>query len=193
MLFRSLILLPGRLSRWKGQHLFLDVLKRMKAAGQLPPGVKAVIAGDPQGREQYLNELDEIIRTSLGDVAVLSGHITDMPAAYTAADIVISASIEPEAFGRVPPEAAAMERPVIATDHGGARETMLPGQTGLLVKPGDVQAMADALAGLLVRQPAELQAIGRKGRAFVSERFSVERMCADTLEIYRKHMKPRAK
>jgi glycosyltransferase involved in cell wall biosynthesis len=187
------ILLPGRLSRWKGQHLFLEAIKRLKDSGQLPPNVKAVLAGDPQGRENYLDELTGMIRTHLEGIAVLSGHVIDMPAAYSAANIVVSASIEPEAFGRVPPEASAMERTIIATDHGGARETVRTGETGFLIKPNDADALAKALADLLSRPPSALQEMGRKGRAFVSERFSIERMCADTLEVYRKAMKPRAK
>jgi glycosyltransferase involved in cell wall biosynthesis len=188
-----IVLLPGRLSRWKGQHLFLDVLKRLKDSGRLPPDVRAVIAGDPQGRDSYLDELSGFIRTHLEGVAVLSGHVTDMPAAYMASDIVISSSIEPEAFGRVPPEAGAMERTVIATDHGGARETVIAGETGLLVRPNDPEALANALADLLTRPPETLRAMGRKGRAYVAERFSVERMCADTLEVYRKAIKPKAR
>jgi glycosyltransferase involved in cell wall biosynthesis len=116
---------------------------------------------------------------------VVSDHLTDMAAAYLAADIVVSASTDPEAFGRIPPEAAAMGRPVIATDHGGARETVRSGQTGLLVKPGSATALADALRDLLARSPAELAAMGSRGRAHIQANFTVERMCEDTLNIYR--------
>jgi glycosyltransferase involved in cell wall biosynthesis len=99
---------------------------------------------------------------------------------------VVSASTDPEAFGRIPPEAAAMGRPVIATDHGGARETVRSGQTGLLVKPGSATALADALRDLLARSPAELAAMGSRGRAHIQANFTVERMCEDTLNIYAK-------
>ena len=87
--------------------------------------------------------------------------------------------------GRVPPEAGAMGKPVIATDHGGARETVLNGETGLLVPPGDVRALADALADLLTRPKEELAAMGSKGRAHIVQKFSLERMCAETLAVYR--------
>jgi glycosyltransferase involved in cell wall biosynthesis len=181
------ILLPGRLTRWKGQLVFVRALARMKREGRLPPGVRAVIAGALQGRNSYVREIIASIEESgLKDSVVVSDHLTDMAAAYLAADIVVSASTDPEAFGRVPPEAAAMGRPVIATDHGGARETVRSGQTGLLVSPGSATALAEGLRDLLARSPAELAAMGAKGRAHIQANFTVERMCADTLEVYAK-------
>ena len=180
------ILLPGRLTRWKGQLVFVRALAYMKREGRLPQGVRAVIAGDAQGRELYVREiLDAIARDGLQDVVALSNHVTDMPAAYLAADIVVSASTDPETFGRVPPEAAAMGRPVIATDHGGVRETVRSGETGLLVKPRSGRALAEGLVDLLARTPEELAAMGAKGRAHIQANYTVERMCADTLAIYR--------
>jgi glycosyltransferase involved in cell wall biosynthesis len=180
------ILLPGRLTRWKGQLVFVRALARMKREGRLPEGVRAVIAGALQGHSSYVREIiNSIEENGLKNVVVVSDHLTDMPAAYLAADIVVSASTDPEAFGRVPPEAAAMGRPVIATDHGGARETVRTGQTGLLVSPGSATALAEALGDLLARSPADLAAMGAKGRAHIEANFTVERMCADTLNIYR--------
>jgi glycosyltransferase involved in cell wall biosynthesis len=180
------VLLPGRLTRWKGQFVLLRALVRLRAEGRLPHALHAVIAGDAQGRDSYARELrDTIAAEGLEDIVVLADHIADMPAAYLAADVVVSASTDPEAFGRVPPEAAAMRRAVIATDHGGARETVLPGETGLLIKPNNHMAMADALSNLLARPPAELAAMGERGRAHVAENFTVERMCAATLAVYR--------
>ena len=182
-----MILLPGRLTRWKGQLVFVRALARMKREGFLPSGVRAVIAGGLQGHNSYVSEMIALIKESgLEDVVVVSDHVTDMAAAYLAADIVVSASTDPEAFGRVPPEAAAMGRPVIATDHGGARETVRSGETGLLVTPGSATALAEALRDLLARSPADLKAMGAKGRAHIQANFTVERMCADTLDVYRK-------
>src|SRR5688572_27234040 len=144
---QRLVLLPGRLSRWKGQLVLLAALDRLQKSNRLPYGVRVVIAGDAQRRDTYREELkDAVGRYELHGVARIEEHIEDMAAAYCAADIVVSASTDPEAFGRVPPEAAAMGKPVIATDHGGVRETVLNGETGLLVPPGDVSALADALA-----------------------------------------------
>jgi glycosyltransferase involved in cell wall biosynthesis len=180
------ILLPGRLTRWKGQLVFVRALARLKREGKLPEDVRAVIAGASQGRSRYLKEvIDAIAENALGDVVLVSDHIADMPAAYLAADIVVCASTDPEAFGRVPPEAAAMERPVIATDHGGALETVLSGESGLLVRPKSATALAEALAELLARSPAELAAMGQRGRAHIEAKYTVERMCAATLELYR--------
>ena len=180
------ILLPGRLTRWKGQLVFVRALARMRRDGRLPPGVRAVIAGAVQGRDRYLHEIiDAIAESGLEDIAAVSEHVTDMAAAYLAADIVVSASTDPEAFGRIPAEAAAMGRPVIATDHGGARETVRPGETGLLITPGSATALSKALTDLLARSPEELAAMGAKGRAHIAASFTVERMCADTLDLYR--------
>jgi glycosyltransferase involved in cell wall biosynthesis len=181
-----LVLLPGRLSRWKGQLVLLEAVAGLQKADRLPHGVRVVIGGDAQKRDLYREELKEAVtRYELHGVASIEDHIEDMPAAYCAADIVVSASTEPEAFGRVPPEASAMGKPVIATDHGGARETVLNGVTGLLVPPRNVGALADALADLLTRPKEALAAMGSKGRAHIVRNSSLERMCAETLAIYR--------
>lgn len=181
-----LVLLPGRLSRWKGQLILLGAVAQLQKTDRLPRGVRVVIGGDAQKRDLYREELKEAVtRYELDGVASIEDHIEDMPAAYCAADIVVSASTDPEAFGRVPPEASAMGKPVIATDHGGARETVLDGETGLLVPPGNVGALADALADLLTRPREELAAMGAKGRDHIVQNFSLERMCAETLAIYR--------
>lgn len=187
------ILLPGRLSRWKGQLVFLRALALMKRDGKIPSNVRAVIAGDAQGRMSYLREvMNSIARHDLLDFALVADHITDMPAAYLAADIVVSASIEPEAFGRIPPEAAAMGRPVIATDHGGARETVRNAESGLLVKPNSAHDLADAIGDLLSRTPEALAAMGAKGRAHIVSNYTVDRMCLDTLHLYSKVLEERA-
>jgi glycosyltransferase involved in cell wall biosynthesis len=179
------VLLPGRLTRWKGQLVFARAFGKLKREGRLPERVRAVIAGDAQGRRSYVQEvIATIAREGVGDTVILATHIGDMPAAYLAADIVVSASTDPEAFGRVPPEAAAMGRAVIATDHGGARETVLSGESGLLVKPNSATALADALAELLAKSPAQLAAMGRAGRAHIQETYTVEHMCGETLRLY---------
>jgi glycosyltransferase involved in cell wall biosynthesis len=181
-----LVLLPGRLSRWKGQLVLLKAMEALQKSDRLPRGVRLVIAGDAQRRGTYREELKEAVaRYDLHGVASIEEHIEDMPAAYLAADIVVSASTEPEAFGRVPPEASAMGRPVIATDHGGARETVLDGETGMLVIPGNVTMLADALETMLGKVRIELMMMGASGRAHIVENFSLDRMCAQTLDVYR--------
>lgn len=184
----TVILLPGRLTRWKGQTVFLDALAQMKRDGRLA-NVRAVIAGDAQGRGEYEAELRRRAGAGgLGDSIVFAGHIRDMPAAYLAADIVVSASTDPEAFGRVAAEAGAMAKSVIASDHGGARETVLDGVSGILTRPGDSAALAEVMARLIAAGPAARSNMGAKGRAHVAQNFTRVRMCADTLALYRSLM-----
>jgi len=187
----TVILLPGRLTRWKGQAILIEALARMKRAGQLHR-IRAVFAGDPQGRSDYEAELTQLIAAGdLKGTVVIAGHVNDMPAAYLASDIVVSASTDPEAFGRVAAEAGAMERPVIATDHGGSREVILPNRSGLLVPPGDSAALAEAIAMLVSAGAERRLSMGKAARAHVAAHYSVDKMCADTLALYRKLLKER--
>jgi glycosyltransferase involved in cell wall biosynthesis len=181
----TIVLLPGRLTRWKGQAILIDALARLKREGRLG-AVRAVFAGDAQGRNSYEAEL-RLLATSngLGDAVFIAGHVSDMPAAYLASDIVVSASTDPEAFGRVAAEAGAMERPVIATNHGGAREIIVPDISGILVPPADSAALAEALSTLLASGAEQRAAMGKEARAHIAARYTVERMCADTLALYR--------
>ncbi len=179
------ILLPGRLTRWKGQEVLIAALTLLSERMSLQ-GLRAVLAGDAQGRTTYERDLRAAIAAAgLQDHVTIAGHVSDMPAAYLAADIVVSASTQEEAFGRVVAEASAMGRPVIATDHGGARETVIPGVTGLLVAPGNPRDLADALCGLIAAGEQERAVMGSKGRAHIAGNFTVECMCADTLALYR--------
>ena len=179
------VLLPGRLTRWKGQLILIAALAELQRSEKLGP-VRAVILGDAQGRDDYVAELRAAVAADgLEDRVLIAPHTQDMPAAYMASDIVVSASTDPEAFGRVAPEASAMGRPVIATNHGGARETVRHGISGLLVPPDDAQALSTAIERLASMTPAERAAMGEQGRAHVRENFSLERMCADTLAVYR--------
>ena len=181
----TVVLLPGRLTRWKGQAILIDALARLKREGKLG-SMRAVLAGDAQGRNDYEAELWlQATTQGLDSRVVIAGHESDMPAAYLAADIVVSASTDPEAFGRVAAEAGAMERAVIATDHGGAREVILADRSGLLVPPGDASALANALVELVDAGPARRADMGRAARAHITERYTVGRMCADTLAVYR--------
>jgi glycosyltransferase involved in cell wall biosynthesis len=181
----TIVLLPGRLTRWKGQAILIDALARLKRRNGLG-ATRAVFAGDAQGRNNYETELRLLAASNgLGDAIVIAGHVSDMPAAYLAADIVVSASTDPEAFGRVAAEAGAMERPVIATNHGGAREVIVSGTSGLLVPPADSAALADALSALLAATAERREAMGKAARAHIAARYTVERMCADTLALYR--------
>ncbi|HEY6578686.1 MAG TPA: glycosyltransferase, partial [Rhizomicrobium sp.] len=178
------VLLPGRMTRWKGQLILVEAAARL--ARERGPGVvRVVLAGDAQGRDDYTAEVERAIeRRRLGRLVAIAGHVEDMAAAYLAADIVVSASTKPEAFGRVAAEAAAMARPVIATDHGGARETVLPGTSGLLAPPGDSTALAAALEQLLDAGPIVRAAFGAAGRDHIRRHFTLERMTAETIALY---------
>ena len=144
-----------------------------------------MIVGDAQGRTDYLGEVQRaLVDNGLAGIATLAGHTSDMPAAYAAADIVVSASTDPEAFGRVAAEAGAMRRPVVATDHGGARETVTK-ESGVLVPPGDAGALAGAVGNLLAQPYAALSAMGTAARGHIAGRYTVERMCAETIALYR--------
>ncbi|MBK8908426.1 MAG: glycosyltransferase family 4 protein [Rhodospirillales bacterium] len=176
-----LVLLPGRLSRWKGQAVLIEAMARVGRRD-----VRTVILGDHQGRVDYHRELqDLIVRHGLGEQVLIIGHCDDMPAAYRLADVVVSASIEPEAFGRVAVEAQALGRPVIATDHGGARETVIEGETGWLTPPGDAAALAAALERALALGGHERARMAETAIAHVRANFTNDVMCRKTLAIYR--------
>ncbi|MEM1343129.1 MAG: glycosyltransferase family 4 protein [Pseudomonadota bacterium] len=177
---RPVVMLAGRLSHWKGQAVLIEA-----AAALARQGIEALflIVGD--GRERYRRALEARISALALEASVrLVGGCQDMAAAYKLASVAVSASTEPEAFGRVAIEAQAMARPVIATDHGGARETVAPGETGWLVPPGDADALAAALAEALALSPEARQRIGAAGRARVEGAFSLERMQQATLAVY---------
>ncbi|MEO1100421.1 MAG: glycosyltransferase family 4 protein [Pseudomonadota bacterium] len=177
------LLLPGRLTSWKGQMVAIRAMARLTREEQA--SARLVLAGDPQGRDNYMRTLeDAIIEYGLGGCVVLADHCTDMPAAYLACDIALMPSTRPEAFGRVAAEAAAMGRPVIASDHGGARETVLDGRTGVLVKPGDPVELAGAIRTLRDIRPEARAAMGETGSRHVRERFSKRGLQIATLKVY---------
>jgi len=175
------ILLPGRLTRWKGQAVLIEALARLGRADAV-----AVLAGDAQGREGYREELLALARArGVAARLRLPGEVADMPAAFMLADAVVSASTAPEAFGRVVVEAQAMGRPVVATAHGGAAETVEEGATGWLVPPGDPAALAARLEAVLALDAAARLALGDRARAAVLARYTTERMCRATIAVYR--------
>ena len=177
------ILLPGRLTPWKGQRVLIDAARLLRARGACP-SLNVALVGDAQGREGYEGEMRQMIDAAgLKDTVHIHGHWEDMPAAYAWADMVVSASTRPEAFGRVAVEAMAMGRPVIASAHGGSLETVVDGETGRLVPPGDASALADAIEGLAADAEARA-AMGAAGRARARNRFTTEAMTSRTLCVY---------
>lgn len=176
---RPVVLLAGRLTRWKGQALMIEALARS--------GVDAVLvlAGDDQGRTGYRDELIRLAAArGVAERVRVCGHLADMPAAYLACDLAVAPSLQPEAFGRTAVEPQAMRRPVLAADHGAPRETVEPGVTGWRVAPGDVDAWAQALTTALAASPDALGRMGEAGRARVVRLYSLRAMIDATLLAY---------
>ncbi len=178
------ILLPGRLARWKGHTVFLRALAELARLRGAKDFI-GVVVGSHQGRENYRDELYKLAANlGLEGSLRLPGDCRDMAAAMMLADTVVSASTEPEGFGRVAAEAQAMGRPVVATDHGGARETVLPGQTGWLVPPNNAAALAQALNEAIGLSPERRAAMDAAARANVLAHFTVDAMTDATLKVY---------
>jgi glycosyltransferase involved in cell wall biosynthesis len=174
------IMLPGRLTRWKGQVFFIEAIA---ALGR--KDIRCLLVGSDQGRSNYRRELENLISDNgLNEVVRIIENCNDMPAAYMLTDVVVSASTDPEAFGRVIPEAQAMGRPVIATNHGGALETVIQGETGWLVPPGDALALTSAIEHVLALDEDARQELAQKAVANVRKKFSKTVMCAKTLAVY---------
>jgi len=181
------LLLPGRLTDWKGHELAIRaaVMLKKDAHTGVFPKFQLIFAGDSQGRRGYAASLMRMVsELGLEDVISAVGHCGDMPAAYALSDIILSPSTRPEAFGRVAAEAGAMARVAIAADHGGARETIDAGVTGFLIEPGSAGALAAA-----VRKAASIgadgrRAMGAKARTRIAAHYSTRAMTDATLAAY---------
>jgi glycosyltransferase involved in cell wall biosynthesis len=181
----TVVMMPGRLTRWKGGLDFIEAIARLRRQD-----LRCLLVGAEQ-RSGFRRELDLAIeRHGLGGVFRIVEDCRDMPAAYALSDVVVSASTDPEGFGRVIIEAQAMGRPVVATDHGGARETIVPGVTGWLAAPSDPVSLAAAIAAALGLEPAERAAFAHRARAHVAAAFTREQMCARTMDVYEELLFP---
>jgi glycosyltransferase involved in cell wall biosynthesis len=182
-----IVMLPGRLTRWKGGLDFIAAIARLGRRD-----IMCVMVGAAQ-RRSFRRELDAAIeRCGLDEIFRIVDDCRDMPAAYMLADVVVSASTEPEGFGRIIVEAQAMGRPVIATDHGGARETVIPGVTGWLVPARDPVALAQGIAGALSLAPAERARVAQQAITHVAGHFTRQQMCAKTIAVYEELLFPDA-
>lgn len=177
---KSIILLPGRLTEWKGQLYFMDVLAKLKHKDYL-----CLIVGDAKGHEKYRDRLKQKIRDlKLDGYVRLENHVLDMAALYMISNIVVSSSIRGEAFGRIVPEAQAMERMVIGTAIGGSLETVIDGKTGWLVKPEDKDKFAETIDMILDMPIKKRLEIGKKARKHIINDFTVDKMCEKTVDVY---------
>jgi glycosyltransferase involved in cell wall biosynthesis len=173
------VMLPGRLTRWKGGLDFIEAVAKLGRSD-----VCCVLAGSEQ-RPGFRRELEAAIREcGLAGVFRIVEECRDMPAAYMLADVVVSASSDPEGFGRIIVEAQAMGRPVVATNHGGARETIVPGVTGWLAPPREPAALAAAIGEALSITVEERQQLAQRSIAHIAARYTREAMCAGTIRVY---------
>ena len=179
------IMLPGRLTSWKGHEVLIDALAELKRRRGGPVDIRCLMVGQDQGRTAYRAQ---IIRYAAaqgveGNVQIVD-DCNDLPAAYMATDVVVSASTKPEAFGRVVAEAQAMGRPVVAPSHGAAAEIIIPGVTGWLFTPGDGVSLADALERALTLTQDERIQLADMAIARARKLFAKADMCAKTIAVY---------
>ena len=185
----KLIVLPARLTSWKGHREAVEAAARL--GKRELPAWRMVFVGDAQGRERYQSELQELIRTNgLSDRISIVGHCDDMPAALMLADIVIAPSNRAEAFGRVAAEAGAMGRVVVGSDLGGQREVIRHGETGILIEPGNVEELADAIADLLTQPADAIAGMGEAAKARIRQSYTTEALQRATLAAYEELLEP---
>ena len=183
---KKIILMPGRLTSWKGQHLFIEAINLVK----IELGYEAfhvVILGSEQGRNLYKKKLIQLTEQyHLTNQIKFIDHCKDMALAYKVSDIVVSASVEPEAFGRVAVEAQSMEKLIIASNIGGSNETIINGKTGLLFDSGDPKSLCKKIIEGLTMDETLIKLIGKEGRKNIIKKFNVEKMCFSTYSEYKR-------
>ena len=183
------ILLPGRLTYWKGQEKFIESLNILIEDYNIT-NFQAVILGSDQGRKVYSKKLINLAqRYRLNKKIKFIQHCKEMPLAYSLADVVVSASIEPEAFGRVSVEAQAMGKPIVASNIGGSKETIINKKTGFLYKHDDPRELAKILNTVIQLSVDDLKFMGNEGRKNVTKKFDVETMCQSNLKEYKRLIK----
>jgi len=183
---KKTILMPGRLTAWKGQETFIEALNLVnKELGY--ESFNAVILGSDQGRDIYTKKIKRLAEQyRLTSQLKFIEHCKNMPLAYKISDIVVSASVEPEAFGRVAVEAQSMEKPIIASDIGGSNETITDNVTGFLFQSGNAEALSKKIIEVLQLDESRLKSIGIEGRKNIIKKFNVEKMCFSTYSEYKK-------
>ena len=183
------ILMPGRLTSWKGQEKFIEALNILIEDYNIT-NFQAILLGSDQGRKVYSKKLHSLVeRYSLTKKVKFIEHCNEMPLAYSISDVVVSASIEPEAFGRVAVESQSMGKPIIASNIGGSKETVLNKKSGFLYKHDDPRELAKNLNTVIQLNQEELKLIGIEGRKNVAKKFDVEAMCDSNLREYKKLLK----
>ena len=183
---KFIILLPGRLTFWKGQKIFIEALKLLSEQNNNQPFEGIIIGGD-QGKSVYKKQLIALVeRYRLKKIIKFIDHCDEMPVAYKIANLVCSCSSEPEAFGRVSVEAQSMGIPIVASDIGGSTETIVKDKTGFLFKSGDSNALTNAIIMVMQKDYNSLKSIGFEGRKNILKKFDVDKMCHTTFTEYKK-------
>ena len=183
---KKIILLPGRLTEWKGHEMFIEAISNLKKNSPTLEFV-AIILGSDQGRKIYKKKLIRMVEQHrLNSNILFIEHLDLMPIAYEISNVVVSSSIEPEAFGRVSVEAQSMEKPIIASNIGGSKETIINDKTGFLFEAGDSKKLSEKLDEVLNLSEVTLNGIGAEGRKNVIIKFNVEKMCNNTYSEYKK-------
>ena len=183
------IVMPGRLTHWKGQEKFIESLNILIEDYNFT-NFQAIMLGSDQGRTVYKKKLINLVeRYKLNKKIKFISHCKEMPLAYSLADVVVSASIEPEAFGRVAVEAQSMSKPIIASNIGGSNETILNKKSGFLYQFDDPRELAKSLNTVIQLTEDELKLMGNEGRKNITRKFDVETMCDTNLNEYKKLLK----
>ena len=183
---KKIILLPGRLTSWKGQDLFIEAINILnKELGH--EAFYAVVLGSDQGRDIYKKKLVRLVEQyRLNNQVKFIDKCKNMPLAYKISDIIISSSVEPEAFGRVAIEAQSMQKPIIASNIGGSNETIINDKTGFLFEAGNPESLSKKIMEVLQLDETTLKSIGNEGRKNVIKKFNIEKMCLTTYSEYKK-------
>ena len=183
---KKIILMPGRLTSWKGQELFIEAINLVKIELGYE-AFHAVILGNDQGRDLYKKKLIRLTEQyHLTNQIKFIDHCEDMALAYKVSDIIVSASIEPEAFGRVAVEAQSMEKLIIASNIGGSNETIIDEKTGFLFKSGDAESLSKKIVHGLTMDETSINLMGKEGRNNIIKKFNVEKMCFSTYSEYKR-------
>ena len=183
---KKIILFPGRLTPWKGQEMFLESLNKVNTNLGHEAFI-AVILGSQQGRDLYKKKLIRLVEQyRLTNQVKFIEHCKKMPLAYKICNLVVSASIEPEAFGRVSVEAQSMQKPILASNIGGSNETVINDKTGFLYEAGNSEEMSKKIIEILNLEENTLKQMGVEGRKNVINKFNVEKMCFSTYSEYKK-------
>ena len=183
---KKIILLPGRLTSWKGQESFIEALSLVnKELGY--DSFYGVILGSDQGRNVYKKKITRLVEQHrLTNQLKFIEHCKNMPVAYKISDLIVSASIEPESFGRVAVEAQSMKKPILASDIGGSNETVENGKTGFLFEAGNPVSLSNKILEILKLDESTLKSMGNEGRKNIIKKFNVEKMCFSTYSEYKK-------